>query len=45
MLLGIDTAALRICETKPNFSSVGKFAVILYIFVTKLRDRFHTSKL
>ena len=40
-----ETAALRICETKPNFSSAGNFAVILYIFVTKLRDRFHTSKL
>ena len=45
ILLGIDTAARRICETKPNFSSAGKFAVILYIPVTKLRDRFHTSKL
>ena len=44
MLLGIETAHLRIWFVSPYFSASGNFEVILYIFLTNWIDFFHTSK-
>ena len=40
---GIEIAALRICDTIPNFSSYGNKAVASYASFTKAKPDFHAS--
>jgi len=44
MLEGIDSAALLICEIKPNFSSEGNLELNLYVETTKSIDFTQTFK-
>jgi hypothetical protein len=44
MLLGMETAALRICVVKPKSSSFGKVRVAAYTEVTRDMDCRHASR-
>ncbi len=44
ILTGTETAALRICETRPNFSSLGNIAVALYTSFTNTKLSFQASR-